>query len=705
MIPPETVEKILDTVRVEDIIGDFVTLKRRGANYMACCPFHNEKTPSFSVSPSKGIYKCFGCGKSGSAVTFLMEYDNMTYPEALRYIAKKYGIEIIEEVENPEMIIAKQKKESLMIVSEFAGKFYQQALTEREGHAIGYTYFKSRGLEDDTIKKFGLGWAPVSRRALIKAARAAGYKEEYLIETGLCTKYEDGSIGDRFFDRVMFPIHSVTGRIIAFGGRTLKKDKAVAKYVNSKESEIYVKNQSLYGIWFAKNSISKLDRCILVEGYLDVISMHQLGLTNVVASSGTSLTENQVTLIRRFTENVTIIYDGDSAGIHAALRGIGLVLEGGLNVKVVLLPDGADPDDFAKTHTLEEVQDFITKNEQDFIEFKTDILLGEAAGDPVKKANVINEIADTIALIPDAIKRTVYVNTCAERFQIDSEVIQSRMSTTRTTNLLDKARREKTQSEHRYRSQPKRSSSISTSPTSTSSTSPSPIAPPVPIPPPDYMPEDVAEPETEPEIKYVPRVTDPNEAELLKFILQSGREKLCFQRDSDFYTSEEGDTVADFIDDGLAEDDVVFQNPAYKKVYDLYFELYDEDLPQDKIQQRLLNNQDQTIASVAASMLIEKYDLTVEAYKSALTIESTILVQFVPKSILVYKKLLMEIEIEKQMEHLSSLEKALFAKDASSEAADSKGSPEEKDYEATIKKIMELTNIKNILCDKLGRVQ
>ena len=705
MIPPETVEKILDTVRVEDIIGDFVTLKRRGANYMACCPFHNEKTPSFSVSPSKGIYKCFGCGKSGSAVTFLMEYDNMTYPEALRYIAKKYGIEIIEEVENPEMIIAKQKKESLMIVSEFAGKFYQQALTEREGHAIGYAYFKSRGLEDDTIKKFGLGWAPVSRRALIKAARAAGYKEEYLIETGLCTKYEDGSIGDRFFDRVMFPIHSVTGRIIAFGGRTLKKDKAVAKYVNSKESEIYVKNQSLYGIWFAKNSISKLDRCILVEGYLDVISMHQLGLTNVVASSGTSLTENQVTLIRRFTENVTIIYDGDSAGIHAALRGIGLVLEGGLNVKVVLLPDGADPDDFAKTHTLEEVQDFITKNEQDFIEFKTDILLGEAAGDPVKKANVINEIADTIALIPDAIKRTVYVNTCAERFQIDSEVIQSRMSTTRTTNLLDKARREKTQSEHRYRSQPKRSSSTSTSPISTSSTSPSPIAAPVPIPPPDYMPEDVAEPETEPEIKYVPRVTDPNEAELLKFILQSGREKLCFQRDSDFYTSEEGDTVADFIDDGLAEDDVVFQNPAYKKVYDLYFELYDEDLPQDKIQQRLLNNQDQTIASVAASMLIEKYDLTVEAYKSALTIESTILVQFVPKSILVYKKLLMEIEIEKQMEHLSSLEKVLFAKDASSEAADSKGSPEEKDYEATIKKIMELTNIKNILCDKLGRVQ
>lgn len=359
MIPQETVNKILDAAQIVDVVGDFVTLKKRGANHIACCPFHNEKTPSFSVSASKGIYKCFGCGKSGTAVGFVMEHENMSYTEALKYLAKKYHIEVVEKEETAEEIARKQRHESLLLASEYAGKFFQDSLDTPDGQVIAMQYFRKRGLEDETIRRFGLGWAPVSRRALSEAARAAGYKEEFLIDAGVCLKYDDGKLVDRFFDRVMFPVHSVSGRIIAFGGRTLRTDKSVAKYINSPESEIYVKSKSLYGIYFAKNEISRQDKCILVEGYLDVISMHQLGIRNVVASSGTSLTVEQIRLIRKFTNNITIIYDGDGAGIKAALRGIGLVLKEGMNVKVVLLPDGQDPDDFSRRNSLEEVRDYI----------------------------------------------------------------------------------------------------------------------------------------------------------------------------------------------------------------------------------------------------------------------------------------------------------------------------------------------------------
>ena len=353
MIPKATVDRILDATQIVDVVGDFVTLKRRGANYTACCPFHNEKTPSFYVSPAKGIYKCFGCGKAGTAVSFIMEHESLSYTEALKYLARKYHIEVVEKEETAEEIALRQRSESLMLVSEFAWNFFKDQLKTTEGRSVGYAYFKSRGLEDDTIGKFGLGWAPTGRDKLSKAAREAGYKEEFLIDTGLSVKRDDGTLADRFYERVIFPIHSVSGRVIAFGGRTLKTDKTVAKYVNSPETEIYVKSKSLYGIYFAKNEISRQDRCYLVEGYLDVISMHQLGITNVVASSGTSLTVEQIRLIHKFTDNVTIIYDGDAAGIHAALRGIGLVLKEGLNVKVVLLPDGDDPDSFSRKHTLD----------------------------------------------------------------------------------------------------------------------------------------------------------------------------------------------------------------------------------------------------------------------------------------------------------------------------------------------------------------
>ena len=619
MIPQETVGRILDSAQIVDVIGDFVTLKKRGANHIACCPFHNEKTPSFSVSPSKGIYKCFGCGKSGTAVGFVMEHENMSYTEALKYLAKKYHIEVVEKEESAEEIASRQKNESLMLVSEYAGRFFQEGLKTQEGQAIGWQYFKSRGLEDETIARFGLGWAPVSRKALSEAARAAGYKEEFLIETGLSIKYDDGRLVDRFFDRVMFPIHSASGRIIAFGGRTLRTDKSVAKYVNSPETEIYVKSRSLYGIWFAKNEISRQDKCILVEGYLDVISMHQLGITNVVASSGTSLTVEQIRLIRKFTNNVTIIYDGDSAGIKAAMRGIGLILKEGLNVKVVLLPEGQDPDDFARKHTLEEVRDHIAQNEQDFIGFKTDLLLDEAGNDPLKRANLINDVADTIALIPDAVIRAVYVKTCAGKFDIDEQILVDRVSRSRTDMLL-------AEQKEKERTRQKEEARMGN------------------VPPPeyeDYGPVDDGMP-TPPEYKvdkvpYDEPYLAPCERELLGFILEEGCTELEFDRDSKYYVDGTAINVAEFIDGILAADEAEFVNKTYRTVYNEYFRMYDEGLTQQQMQQRLLNNMDQEISAVAKDLLIEKHQLTVKNYEQSLTAVSTKLVIYVPKTLLTYQ--------------------------------------------------------------------
>lgn len=634
MIPQETVNRILDSAQIVDVIGDFVTLKKRGANHIACCPFHNEKTPSFSVSASKGIYKCFGCGKSGTAVGFVMEHENMSYTEALKYLAKKYHIEVVEKEESAEEIAQRQKHESLMLVSEYAGKFFQDSLQTEEGHNIAYQYFRSRGLEDETICKYGLGWAPLSRRALSEAARAAGYKEEFLIETGLSIKYDDGRLVDRFYDRVIFPIHSVSGRVIAFGGRTLKTDKSVAKYVNSPETEIYVKSRSLYGIYFAKNEISRQDRCILVEGYLDVLSMHQLGITNVVASSGTSLTVEQIRLIRKFTNNITIIYDGDGAGIKAALRGIGLVLKEGMNVKVVLLPDGQDPDDFAKRHTLEEVRDHIAQNEQDFINFKTDLLLDEAGNDPIQRAKLINDIADTIALIPDAVVRAVYVRSSADKFEIEERILADRVSKTRTEVLMAD---EKQKERERQRD--------------------------VPMPD-DYYPEGYAEPVADnppdvPSVQYEGPVVinepylAPCEKELLGFILEEGCSELQFEVDSKYYVEGEQVNVAEFIDGTLADDDADFVNQSYRKVYDEYFRMYDEGLTQQQMQSRLLNSMDPEIAAVAKELLIEKYQITVKNYEQSLTAVSTRLVQFIPKTLLAYHCKKLELLLKELTDQLA----------------------------------------------------
>ncbi len=632
MIPHETVARVLDTARIEDVVGDFVSLRRRGANYIACCPFHNEKTPSFYVSPSKGIYKCFGCGKSGTAVGFVMEHETLSYPEAIRFLAKKYGIEIIEKEETAEDIAARQRNESLLLVSEFAQKFFADNLSAGEGRAVGYAYFKSRGLEDETIRKYGLGWAPKGRHLLLDAARAKGYKDEYLVDTGLCIRHDDGGVLDRFYERAMFPIHSVSGRVIAFGGRTLRTEKTVAKYVNSPETDIYDKSRSLYGLYFAKNEISRQDRCYLVEGYLDVLSMHQLGITNVVASSGTSLTVPQIRLIRKFTDNVTIMYDGDSAGIHAALRGIGLVLKEGMNVKVVLLPDGDDPDSYSRKHTLDEVRDFISSHEQDFIAFKTDLLLGEIGDDPLKRADLINDIADTIALIPDPVKRSVYAQASADKFKIDSQILFGRIRKTHEKMLEDD------------RKAGARAGSIA----------PDIIAPP-------SQEEVEAQPAAQPVADaratiFENPILQPSERDLLWFILNNGLDNLDFETDSEFYDAENPYSVADFIRVALESDDHELVNTVYRRVYDAYFALYDADasLTQNDIVKAMMDGEDRVVASLTAEMTQERYQLTVRNFAAAMTATSTKLVINVPRAILVYQAARLKSRNQELMEKLKT---------------------------------------------------
>ena len=617
MIPKETVDLILDTARIEDVVGDFVTLKRRGANYVACCPFHNEKTPSFNVNPARGIYKCFGCGKVGSAVGFVMEYEHMTYPEALRYLAQKYHIEVKEEEETADQIAARQRSESLMAVSEYARKYFLEQLQTPEGHAVGLGYYRKRGIEDATIEQWSLGWAPSGKTALVDAARAAGYKDEYLVAAGLAIKQEDGSLIDKFRERIMFPIHSVSGRVIAFSGRTLKSDNP-AKYVNSPETEIYIKSKNLLGIYFAKSSIAKEDRCILVEGNVDVVMMHQMGITNVVASCGTSLTEEQIRLIKRFTENITIMYDGDSAGLHAAIRAIGLILKEGMNPRVVFLPDGDDPDSFSRKHTLEEVREYIASHEQDGIAFKTDLMLKDAGNDPLKKANLINEIADTVALIPDAIKRQVYVDTVAKRFEIEADIIQDRVRKTRENNRHT-ARREDISST-RNNADANRYAEEGTFPSAKNNADATGNVPSSAIG----------------SASNKSRLLEPSEKELLGFILRFGRTPLQFESDSEFFDPEGAQTVAEFIDAALAGDDIRFANNAYQAAYDAYFALYDQGLEQDAIVLSLLNGEDRAVAAVAADLSTEKYELTVHNFTDALTTTDSWLVNFVPRAILAY---------------------------------------------------------------------
>lgn len=437
MIDQATIQKIFDSADIYEVISDFVSLKKRGVNYVGCCPFHNEKTASFTVSPAKGIYKCFGCGKGGNAVNFIMEHEQLSYVEALRWLAAKYNI-IIEEKELTEQEKQeKSERESMLIVTNYAEEFFvDQLWNTDEGKSVGLGYFRRRGLDDQTIEKFGLGYCPEAWDGLTKTAQEKGYKKEFLVKTGLTIESDRGDF-DRFRARVMFPIRDLAGKIIAFGGRIMTNDKKSAKYLNSPESEIYHKSRTLYGIYFAKKSIVQQNRCYLVEGYLDVISFHQKGIANTVASSGTSLTVEQIRLIRRLTPNVTIIYDGDAAGIKASLRGIDLVLEEGLNVRVVSLPEGEDPDSYAQAHTAEEVLEYISAHETDFIHFKTKLLLEQAGNDPLERAKLITDIVKSISLIPDNITRSVYVQETANQLKVGEEVLYNEIARIRKAKTGD----------------------------------------------------------------------------------------------------------------------------------------------------------------------------------------------------------------------------------------------------------------------------
>ena len=413
----------MDAANIVDVVSEFVTLRKAGVNYKGLCPFHNEKTPSFVVSPSKGYCHCFSCGKGGNAVGFIMEHEQMTYPEALRWLAKKYNIEIHERELTDEEKREESERESLFIVNDWALRYFQDNLFKTErGQAIGLQYFRSRGFRDDTINRFQLGYALPERDALAKTALAKGFKEEYLIATGLCYRREDGRLQDRYAGRVIFPVHTVTGRVVAFGGRILENNKKLAKYVNSPESLIYHKSNELYGIYQAKHAITKQDRCYLVEGYIDVTSMHQSGVENVVASSGTSLTTGQIRLIHRFTNNITVLYDGDAAGIHASIRGIDMLLAEGMNVKVLLLPDGDDPDSFAQKHTAQEFRDYIEQHQTDFIEFKTNLLL-RGVTDPIKRSEAISSIVKSVSVIQDQITRATYLTECAHRLGMNESTL------------------------------------------------------------------------------------------------------------------------------------------------------------------------------------------------------------------------------------------------------------------------------------------
>jgi DNA primase len=427
MISQKTIQQILDTVKVEDVVEEYVNLKRRGANMLGLCPFHHEKTPSFTVSPSKNIYKCFGCGKGGNAVQFLMEHENFTFPEALLHLAKKYNIEVEETQSSHENIEERQRLESLYIITGFAQEFYSdQLFNSDKGKSIGLSYFKERGFREDTIKNFGLGYASDKKDGFTKTAIQKGYNPELLKKLALTTQYDS----DFFRDRVLFPIHNLTGKVIGFGGRTLQKDKKIPKYINSPETEIYIKSKVLYGAFQAKKAIRQLDECILVEGYTDVISLHQGGIENVVASSGTSLTTGQIRLIKRYTPNIKIIYDGDPAGVKAALRGIDLILEQDMNVKMVLLPEGEDPDSFLQKSGSADFKAFIDENAKDFILFKTSLLLNETKNDPVKKTEVIKDIVNSIAKIPDPLKRMVYVKECARQLEMEEQVLANETNKT-----------------------------------------------------------------------------------------------------------------------------------------------------------------------------------------------------------------------------------------------------------------------------------
>lgn len=546
-IDRETVQRIIDTADIVEVVSDFVSLKRRGANYIGLCPFHNERTPSFSVSKSKGICKCFSCGKGGSPVNFIMEIEQVGYQEALRYLAKKYNIEIKErEMSEAEKAEASQR-ESMLAVNQFAMSHFESNLTDTpDGREIGLTYFRQRGINDAMIKRFHLGYALEKSNEFYEAATRKGFKPEPLISTGLCSKSERGTIYDRFKGRVIYPVFGVSGKVVAFGGRTLKSDKTVAKYVNSPESSIYRKSYELYGLYQAKQAIASKNKCILVEGYMDVISMHQAGVENVVASSGTSLTEGQIRLIHRFTENVTVIYDSDAAGVKASLRGIDLILAEGLNVKVVSLPDGDDPDSYTQNHSATEVEEYLATHETDFIKFKTSVLLRDAGDDPIKRSRVIADILKTIAVIPNEVTRTIYVAECSRMLGVPEDVLMLQLAKFITERIENESNRQRQKAARESIADIEKADSTVAETDTTAET----VA--------DIAPELVNNTDNRLE-KF--------EREIIRYVLKYGMAGFC--------STDDGRTLSliAYVKAELDAEAVCFSIPLYKKVFDTALEL------------------------------------------------------------------------------------------------------------------------------------
>ena len=565
MIDRQTIERILDAAQIVDVIQEFVPLKKRGANYLGLCPFHSEKTPSFTVSPTKEIFKCFGCGKVGNSVNFIMEHEHLSYPEALKYLAGKYHIEVVEKELTPEETEKQNERESLLVLSAYAARqFADNLFLSDEGTTIGLSYFRERGFHQTTLKKFEAGYCFDKHDGFTNKALGDGYKKEFLIKTGLSVEHED-RIFDRFSGRIMFPIHSLSGQVLGFGGRILKSDAKAAKYLNSPESEIYHKSRILYGIFQARKAITREDRCYLVEGYTDVLSLHEANIENVVASSGTSLTREQVRLIKRFTPNITILYDGDPAGIKASLRGIDLVLEEGINVRIVLLPDGEDPDSYSRKVSNEEFSKYLREKETDFIRFKTELLVREASNDPVKKATLIRDIVRSVAVIPEAITRTIYIKECSSYLEIAESVLY---------HEVNKMRQQRTfQDRNRY---------------------PGPQD--LPVPPP-VLPKSIK----------VDATTYVSEKEIIRLLLKFGSVVLS-RKISGENGEEEAITVADYIVKEITDDDLHVDNPVFKKIFDEFsFAVSQGTFIGEK---QFVKHEDPEISKLSADLLSEPHTLS-----------------------------------------------------------------------------------------------
>lgn len=661
MIDQATIDRILDAAQIVEVVSDFVTLRKRGVNYVGLCPFHNEKTPSFSVSPSKGLCKCFSCGKGGNAVHFIMEHEQMSYPEALRYLAKKYNIEIKErELTNEEKEV-QSNRESMFIVNNFARDYFQNILKNHvDGRSIGLAYFRQRGFRDDIIDKFQLGFSTEGRDALAQEALRKGFKQEFLVKTGLCYETDDHKLRDRFWGRVMFPVHTLSGKVVAFGGRVLStENKKLAKYVNSPESEIYHKSNELYGIYFAKQAIVKQDRCFLVEGYTDVISMHQSGVENVVASSGTSLTPGQIRLIHRFTNNITVLYDGDMAGIKASIRGIDMLLEEGMNIKVCLLPDGDDPDSFARKHNATEFQNFIQEHETDFIRFKAQLLMEDAGKDPMKRAELINDIVRSIAVIPEAIVRDVYIKECGQLLRIEDKLLVSEV-----------AKRRELRAE-------KGNKPIA----SNNAPTPQPGEMPPPFPP-EEMEADTYQ-------SFIPQEGKEGqefykyERLIIQMIVRYGEKVMCN------LTDEEGNevpvTVVEYVINDLKEDELAFHNPLHRRILSEASEhIHDQEFASERF---FVAHPDPKISTIATELASDRYQLSKYHSKTQkLVTDEERLYEMVPMLMINFKNAI----VAEELKHI------MYALQDPSIANDNA------QCDAVMQRYKEMKEIQNLMAKRLG---